>query len=84
MRFAYADPPYLGTAASVYGDLHPDAAVWDDPATHLSLIEYLRDVYPDGWALSGLPRDLEWMIPAAPEARAISKSVERGAMRLAI
>lgn len=52
MRFAYADPPYLGQGASRYGHLHSDAAIWDDPATHLGLIERLEDEYPDGWAIS--------------------------------
>ena len=30
MRFAYADPPYLGHA-KCYADRHPEAAIWDDP-----------------------------------------------------
>lgn len=52
MRFAYADPPYLGHGAKDYGHLHPDAADYDDPATHIALIERLVDEYPDGWAVS--------------------------------
>jgi len=30
MRFAYADPPYLGCGRR-YVDSHPDALIWDDP-----------------------------------------------------
>lgn len=31
MKAAYADPPYLGMAEKFYGDLHPEAAKYDDP-----------------------------------------------------
>lgn len=51
MRFAYADPPYLGCAAR-YAMHHPDALIWDDPEEHRRLVERLCDEYPDGWALS--------------------------------
>ena len=52
MRFAYADPPYLGCGARLYGKTHPDAAAWDDPATHRQLVARLVAEFPDGWALS--------------------------------
>ena len=52
MRFAYADPPYLGQGASRYGHLHPDAVIWDDPGEHFKLVERLMTEYPDGWAAS--------------------------------
>lgn len=52
MRFAYADPPYLGQGASRYGHLHPDAAIWDDPGEHFKLVERLLSEFPDGWAAS--------------------------------
>ena len=52
MRFAYADPPYLGHGAKDYGHRHPDAADYDDPAAHVALIGRLVDEYPDGWAVS--------------------------------
>lgn len=52
MRFAYADPPYLGQGAKHYGDHHDEAADWDHPARHRQLVERLTDDYPDGWALS--------------------------------
>ena len=32
MRFAYADPPYLG-CGKLYVSHHPDARDWDDPET---------------------------------------------------
>lgn len=43
MRFAYADPPYIGQAKKHYGREEVDHAV---------LLERLVDDYPDGWALS--------------------------------
>jgi hypothetical protein len=52
MKFAFADPPYLGTAKRTYGKVHPEAAAYDDPETHRRLIERLQDEFPDGWALS--------------------------------
>lgn len=66
MRFAYADPPYLGCGASHYGEHHPDAAAWDDPQTHRDLVARLVDDYPDGWAISLNPRDLPLYLPACP------------------
>lgn len=36
MKFAYADPPYLGMG-KMYADRHPEATLWDDPATHQAL-----------------------------------------------
>jgi hypothetical protein len=54
VRFAYADPPYLGQGKR-YAHLHPDALIWDDPATHTALVERLEAEYPDGWAVSLVP-----------------------------
>jgi hypothetical protein len=51
VRFAYADPPYLG-CGRMYAKHHPDALIWDDPETHRRLIERLSDEWPDGWAMS--------------------------------
>lgn len=51
MRFAYADPPYLGLAAKFYGKLHPEAAEYDKLETHAALVTRLCDEY-DGWAMS--------------------------------
>jgi len=52
MKFAYADPPYLGLAKKFYKDLHPDAADYDKKEKHIELVEKLMDEFPDGWALS--------------------------------
>jgi hypothetical protein len=51
MKFAYADPPYLG-CGKLYAKHHPDALVWDDPQSHKDLIGRLVDEFPDGWAYS--------------------------------
>ena len=45
MKFAYADPPYIGMARKHYG---PDAR----EVNHALLIAHLCDEFPDGWALS--------------------------------
>jgi hypothetical protein len=52
LRFAYADPPYLGTSKARYSKHHPEAANWDDPETHRDLIAKLCDEFKDGWAMS--------------------------------
>lgn len=52
MRFAYADPPYLGQGRKHYGDRHADASDCDDPSWHSALVAQLCDEFPDGWALS--------------------------------
>lgn len=72
MRFAYADPPYLGCGAQ-YAKHHPDALIWDDPETHRQLIGRLVDEYPDGWALSMNSTNLHDLLPFCPrEARIAS------------
>src|SRR5258708_34959307 len=43
LRFAYADPPYLGQGA-LYPE-HADAREWDDPARHHLLIRQLESEY---------------------------------------
>jgi hypothetical protein len=63
MRFAYADPPYLGW--SRYYD-HPDGAKWDKPETHRELIEQLCADY-DGWAMSLHSPALRTILPMCPE-----------------
>jgi hypothetical protein len=65
MRFAYADPPYLGQGKKRYGD-HPDAAIWDSKNAHFALVDKLNCEY-DGWALSCNPADLRWLLPNCPE-----------------
>lgn len=65
MRFAYADPPYLGLAAKFYGDLHPDAAAYDKPEAHQALIDRLCREY-DGWAMSLHSPSLRTILPMCP------------------
>jgi len=67
MKFAYADPPYFNQGKKRYGEFHPDAAIWDKQEAHIDLINKLVDEYPDGWALSCNPRDLQWLLPHCPE-----------------
>lgn len=65
MRFAYADPPYLG-CARMYAKHHPEAMIWDDPETHRALIQRLCDEWPDGWALSLHVPSLQTLLPMCP------------------
>lgn len=67
MRFAYADPPYLGCGKRLYGDLHEAAADWDSMDAHIALIERLGREYPDGWALSLSSSSLRVLLPLCPE-----------------
>lgn len=62
MRFAFADPPYLGCAARLYGD-----ATYDDPGAHRQLIERLGRDYPDGWAYALHVPSLRVLLPMLPE-----------------
>jgi len=64
MRFAYADPVYLG-CASRYPE-HPESHVWDDPEAHRQLIARLSDEYPDGWAMSLSSTTLHTLLPMCP------------------
>jgi len=58
MRFAYADPPYLGMGSKMYAD-HPDHAEFDEPEGHIRLLNYLAGSYPDGWAMSASSASLD-------------------------
>lgn len=66
MRFAYADPPYLG-CCRLYDHYHPDGWCWDTRETHYRLIERLSDEFPDGWALSCHTPSLKTLLPMCPE-----------------
>lgn len=66
MKFAYADPPYLG-CGRLYAKHHPEAMIWDDPETHRALIQRLCDEYPDGWAMSGHQKSLRTLLPMCPD-----------------
>lgn len=63
MRFAYADPPYLGCGG--YYD-HPESKSWDDPETHRRLVGRLCDEFPDGWAMSLSAPSLRVVLPMCP------------------
>lgn len=67
MRFAYADPPYLGLAKAFYGDLHPEAARYDTIEAHQELIERLGNEFPDGWAMSLHQKSLRQILPLCPD-----------------
>ena len=66
MRFAYADPPYLG-CGHLYDAHHADARDWDDPETHRALIGRLSTEYPDGWAMSLSTPSLKVILPMCPD-----------------
>lgn len=67
MKFAYADPPYLGCGQKLYGALHERAADCDDPEWHRALIERLCDEFPDGWALSLHTPSLRAILSMCPD-----------------
>lgn len=66
MKFAYADPPYLG-CCKLYDHYHPDGLCWDDVDTHEQLIGRLCNDYPDGWAMSASVPSLRTLLPLCPE-----------------
>lgn len=66
MRFAYADPPYLGQGQRHYKQHHAEAGIWDTVAGHIALIERLKQNYPDGWALSCSSPSLREILPHCP------------------
>lgn len=77
MKFAYADPPYLGRA-EYYRAHHPDAMIWNAPETHRILILRLQAEYPDGWAMSLSERSLRTILPMCPtEARVAAWCTDR-------
>ena len=62
MRFAYADPPYLG-CCKLYEHAHFGGGCWDEIDTHQQLIDRLRSEFPDGWALSLSSTSLGRILP---------------------
>ena len=66
MKFAYADPPYLG-CGKLYAAHHVDALDWDNPETHRALIARLQDEFPDGWLMSLSSPSLRTILPMCPE-----------------
>lgn len=61
MKFAYADPPYIGQAKRHYSH-DPLCAEVD----HIELIGRLMDEFPDGWALSASAPSLNEILPMCP------------------
>jgi hypothetical protein len=59
LRFAYADPPYLGQARKHYGSGAREV-------NHRVLIGTLSDLYPDGWVLSCSSPSLRDLLPLCP------------------
>jgi hypothetical protein len=62
VKFAYADPPYIGQAKRLYGD-HPDYAGEVDHADLIGRLD--RDF--DGWALSCSMKSLPALMRLCPE-----------------
>jgi hypothetical protein len=76
MKFAYADPPYLGQGAKHYGDRHTNAADCDSPEWHATLIARLCREYPDGWVLSLSGPSLRTILPMCPETARVGAWVK--------
>lgn len=71
MRFAYADPPYLGCAQKLYGD-----PTYDGIEAHEELIARLIVEYPDGWAMSLNSTTLKDILPLCPSGCRIASWVK--------
>jgi len=67
MRFAYADPPYLGCGVTHYGHQHERAADYDSLDAHAALIDRLVREFPEAWALSLHSPSLRAILPLCPE-----------------
>lgn len=66
MKFAYADPPYLGQGSKHYGHQHAEASVWDTLPAHAALIRRLSAEFPEAWALSLSAPSLCDILPLCP------------------
>ena len=67
MKFAYADPPYIGQARKHYKCAEVDHAV---------LIERLCDEFADGWLLSCSTPSLRQLLPMTPKYTRIAAWVK--------
>lgn len=83
MRYAYADPPYLG-CCGLYGHRHeggpwatvqPALCCWDDLVNHRDLIAFLHSEF-DGWALSASAPSLKQLLPLCPDDVRVSAWVK--------
>lgn len=64
MKFAYADPPYVGQAKRHYA--HDPSGIAAAEVNHAALIARLVDEFPDGWALSLSSPSLRDILPLCP------------------
>lgn len=76
MRFAYADPPYLGCCRLYDHEHGEDGRCWDDVSTHWDLILRLTENYPDGWALSCSTPSLRKLLHWTPDDTRIGSWVK--------
>jgi hypothetical protein len=67
MKFAYADPPYIGQALRHYSH-DPNCAEVD----HEALVGTLMQDFPDGWALSASAPSLAIILPLLPKGHRIA------------
>lgn len=63
MRFAYADPPYIGQAKKHYGK----EATYGGEVDHQALVNRLMAEFPDGWALSASSPSLKEILSYCPD-----------------
>lgn len=73
MRFAYADPPYLG-CGKLYKEHHDKAQIWDSLDAHEQLINDLSKY--DGWAMSLHSPSLRHILPLCPEGARVAAWVK--------
>lgn len=66
MKFAFADPPYMGSAVKHYGKRHQNAADYDRREMQSDLIQQLQSRFPDGWALAMSSTNLRDLLPLCP------------------
>lgn len=77
MKFAFADPPYLG-CCQLYGHEHGegggrpfDGRCWNDPETHALLLGWLAEF--DGWAYCLSSVSLAEVLPLVPGGGHVSR-----------
>jgi hypothetical protein len=63
VKFAYADPSYIGCSKRYKN--HPD---YDGEVDHKKLLNRLYEEFPDGWALSASMKSLWDLIPMIPRS----------------
>lgn len=66
MRFAYADPPYVGQAVRLYSNEAKADGRRAAEVNHPLLVRYLVDEFPDGWALSCSSPSLGYVLDLCP------------------